>query len=407
MQSELRLLEHTPRFNIAAAAFLAEQLYGLHSTAVPLSSERDQNFLLTTNSGDKFVLKIANSLEDRALLEAQNQIMTHLANRLSFYPRLVDTLSGQQIAETKSPDGEMNFVRLVTYLPGVPLAEVRPHSHELLFDFGKKLGQLDRELADFDSPAVHRDFHWDLANGPRVISEYGTLIENLNLRKLVSQYAKDFERDIGPLLPKLRQSVIHNDANDYNVLVGNDDVVGHNNVVGVIDFGDVVYSYTAGDLAVAIAYVVLDNPSPIAAAVPLVAGYMVENPLGDDEIQALYGLAMMRLCMSACLAAYQKQQQPENEYLEISQRAIMDKLPGLATIDTRMAAAAFRASRGSPAMSKKSGTLALRQRLLGRNLKLAYKDPLKIVRGWMQYLYDEEGHQYIDAYNNVAHVGHC
>jgi 4-aminobutyrate aminotransferase-like enzyme len=29
------------------------------------------------------------------------------------------------------------------------------------------------------------------------------------------------------------------------------------------------------------------------------------------------------------------------------------------------------------------------------------------VRGSMQYLYDEEGRQYLDAYNNVAHVGHC
>jgi len=52
-------------------------------------------------------------------------------------------------------------------------------------------------------------------------------------------------------------------------------------------------------------------------------------------------------------------------------------------------------------------TLAARKKLLGRNLKLAYKNPLKIVRGSMQYLFDEEGKQYLDAYNNVAHVGHC
>jgi 4-aminobutyrate aminotransferase-like enzyme len=55
----------------------------------------------------------------------------------------------------------------------------------------------------------------------------------------------------------------------------------------------------------------------------------------------------------------------------------------------------------------KSETLAMRRRLLGRNLSVAYKDPLKIVRGSMQYLYDEQGNQYLDAYNNVAHVGHC
>ncbi len=48
-----------------------------------------------------------------------------------------------------------------------------------------------------------------------------------------------------------------------------------------------------------------------------------------------------------------------------------------------------------------------RKRLLGGNLSIAYDNPLKIVRGSMQYLYDEDGRQYLDAYNNVAHVGHC
>jgi 4-aminobutyrate aminotransferase-like enzyme len=51
--------------------------------------------------------------------------------------------------------------------------------------------------------------------------------------------------------------------------------------------------------------------------------------------------------------------------------------------------------------------LEARKRLLGRNLSLAYDTPVKIVRGSMQYLYDEDGRQYLDGYNNVAHVGHC
>ena len=52
-------------------------------------------------------------------------------------------------------------------------------------------------------------------------------------------------------------------------------------------------------------------------------------------------------------------------------------------------------------------TMDARQRLLGRNLSVAYRNPVKIVRGEMQYLYDDEGRRYLDAYNNVAHVGHC
>lgn len=54
-----------------------------------------------------------------------------------------------------------------------------------------------------------------------------------------------------------------------------------------------------------------------------------------------------------------------------------------------------------------STTLAERRQRIGRNLSISYKRPLKIVRGWKQYLYDSTGRVYIDAYNNVAHVGHC
>ena len=51
-------------------------------------------------------------------------------------------------------------------------------------------------------------------------------------------------------------------------------------------------------------------------------------------------------------------------------------------------------------------TLAQRRALLGKNLSISYQRPLKIVRGWMQYLYDETGRAYLDVYNNVPLVGH-
>jgi 4-aminobutyrate aminotransferase-like enzyme/Ser/Thr protein kinase RdoA (MazF antagonist) len=54
----------------------------------------------------------------------------------------------------------------------------------------------------------------------------------------------------------------------------------------------------------------------------------------------------------------------------------------------------------------KAETREARHRLLGRNLSVSYREPLKIVRGWMQYLYDETGRAYLDAYNNVPLVGH-
>jgi 4-aminobutyrate aminotransferase-like enzyme/Ser/Thr protein kinase RdoA (MazF antagonist) len=51
-------------------------------------------------------------------------------------------------------------------------------------------------------------------------------------------------------------------------------------------------------------------------------------------------------------------------------------------------------------------TLTARRKLLGKNLSISYQKPLKIVRGWMQHLYDETGRAYLDFYNNVPLVGH-
>jgi 4-aminobutyrate aminotransferase-like enzyme len=51
--------------------------------------------------------------------------------------------------------------------------------------------------------------------------------------------------------------------------------------------------------------------------------------------------------------------------------------------------------------------LAARRRFLGGNISVGYRRPLQVVRGAMQYLFDDAGRRYIDAYNNVPHVGHC
>ncbi len=41
------------------------------------------------------------------------------------------------------------------------------------------------------------------------------------------------------------------------------------------------------------------------------------------------------------------------------------------------------------------------------NLRLSYREPCLFVRGWKHYLLDEWGRLYLDAYNNVPHVGHA
>ena len=319
----MSFLEHTPDFTLEQATLIVAELYGLTATVTALPSERDQNFLVATGKG-KFVLKIANALEELRLLEGQNEVLAHLASRVSFCPEVIKTKSGESIARVLS-ESAPHFVRLVTFIPGEPLAKVN-QGPTLLFEFGRSLGKLSRALSTFDHEAFHRPFHWDLVNGLRVISEYDALLSDVALRKQIDQYASEFEQNFTEPLQRLPRSIIHGDANDYNVIVEN------GRVVGLIDFGDMVYSYSVGELAVALAYVVLDKPDPLSAVRALVGGYLSEASMNEHELELLWPLTLMRLCMSICMAAFQQAQKPDNVYLDISQQSIRKSLPRLFAI---------------------------------------------------------------------------
>lgn len=51
--------------------------------------------------------------------------------------------------------------------------------------------------------------------------------------------------------------------------------------------------------------------------------------------------------------------------------------------------------------------LERRFRVMGKHSPLFYDEPLQLVRGEGVWLYDVDGKRYLDAYNNVPHVGHC
>jgi 4-aminobutyrate aminotransferase-like enzyme len=149
---------------------------------------------------------------------------------------------------------------------------------------------------------------------------------------------------LAPRLASLRRSAVHNDLNDNNVLVAADGSLHerHQQISGILDFGDMVFGYTVADLAVACAYVMLGATDPLAAAASVVRGYHRAFPLDEDELSALFGLMVLRLCMSACLAAHQQRQDPHNAYLDVSQAAIRQTLPALASVPFALARALFR-----------------------------------------------------------------
>src|SRR5262245_35199239 len=69
----------TPSLTIDDAVASASRLYGVSAAGSVLPSERDQNFLLQTESDDRFILKVANAAESRGVLEAQNAALAYVA----------------------------------------------------------------------------------------------------------------------------------------------------------------------------------------------------------------------------------------------------------------------------------------------------------------------------------------
>ena len=132
-----------------------------------------------------------------------------------------------------------------------------------------------------------------------------------------------YQAQVKPRLPRLRAAVIHHDANDNNIIV---DAADAGKVTGLIDFGDMLFGRQINELAVTLAYALLDMPDAIAAARPLIRGYHAEFPLTEDELAVLFDLVAMRLAMSVCISSRRAKQYPDNEYLLISQKPAFEML---------------------------------------------------------------------------------
>src|SRR5438477_10966896 len=318
-------------FRSTDAERLARERYGLTARARPLPAERDRNFLLCTENGS-FVLKIAWGAERAEALDLQNAALEWLHRRTSLpVPRVCPTVSGALVESLETPGGR-RFVRLLTYLPGATLAESRPRTPAVRRALGAFLGELDRALEGFSHPAaVDRRLVWDPASAIEVIASHLSAVRDGGRRALVEHFVSEHARTVTPLLRRLPRSVIHNDANDHNVLLGEPTRDGRP-LAGLVDFGDMLETWTVCELAVAMAYAVFDTPDPLSAASDLVAGYHRERPLAEPELEALWTLCAVRLCTSVCLSAHRTTAQAENAYLRVSEASAWDALERLRAV---------------------------------------------------------------------------
>jgi 4-aminobutyrate aminotransferase-like enzyme/Ser/Thr protein kinase RdoA (MazF antagonist) len=334
------LLEHTPALTPDRAQDIARSVYGIAATALPLPSERDQNFRLDVDGTPTYVLKVANRTESLESLAAQHGAAARARAAGLPVQRVHRSLDGGDTAIV-----EGHVVRLLDWLPGVPLADVRGPSTELLEDLGRLVGRHARALDGYDHPGAHRDFHWDVARAVHVLGERRTAIAAQADRALVDGVLADQLRIVVPVLPRLRTAVVHGDANDRNVLVDAGDASRpgerYRTVCGLLDYGDLVHTVRVAEVAVAGAYVAIGattaGTDPLDAVARLTAGFHAEQPLEPDELAVLWHLVQARLAMSVCHAAVQSPQRPDDPYLRISEDGAWAALRRARAVHPRLA----------------------------------------------------------------------
>ncbi len=290
--------------------------YGIKGKASPLPGELDHNFKIVSDN-KRFILKINRPGTDPAYLDFQEELLLHIQyKKPSFkYPSIIQTVSGENSFGILDDENKNRNIRMLEWIPGRLWSAVNPQPDNLRFSLGEVCGELTSLLQDFNHPKAIRVFDWDIAQASWTF-DYLHLFSNEE-KDCIGFFTKKFEK-IQPQYKKFRKSVVHNDANDNNIIVNNDLI--NPNVETVIDYGDAACTQTINDLAVAIAYASMDHPDPLSAALPIISGYHSKFPLLEEELEVLYVLIAMRLVISITKSAINKEKEPENIYLQISDK---------------------------------------------------------------------------------------
>ncbi|XP_078305261.1 hydroxylysine kinase isoform X2 [Panthera onca] len=213
-----------PAFSETQASALVESVFGLKVSKIqPLPSYDDQNFHVcvsrtkdTTDGPTEYVLKISNTESSKTpeLIEVQSHIIMFL--RAAGFPTAsVCRTKGDNLTSLVSIDSGSEIasylVRLLTYLPGRPIAEI-PISPQLLYEIGRLAGKLDKTLEKFHHPKLsclrRENFIWNLKNVP-LLEKYLYALGQSRNREIVTQVIQLFKGEVLTKLGDFRECRFH------------------------------------------------------------------------------------------------------------------------------------------------------------------------------------------------------
>ena len=383
-------------------SYLVHEFGDMQLSCHQLDGYDNTNYLVQTKEG-KFILKSYNyTTNQKDQVEAENTILLKLAElQKGKFPCPVH-FTDNSLVKKVSFEGQLQLIRMLSYLDGEFLGDVEPVS-ELYESLGTFLAEMDLALEDTDSYVIKsKQSVWDLQYFD-LNRKYIQDISGTKDRNIVNYFFEQFELYIRPLFPYLRKQLIHNDANEWNVLVQN------GKVSGLIDFGDIAHSFLINELAIAITYSCYDKENPLDYAEIILQSYHKVLMLQEMEIDALYYLIAARLCTSICNSSHSKKVNPKNTYTSVSEKFAVQMLHKWIAINPVHAKNRFRKAVGLEKITAPSidAIITKRNKHISKTLSISYKEPINMVGAAFQYMYDANGTTYLDAYNNIPHVGHC
>ena len=280
---------------------------------------------------DGYILKITNSGDsvDTAFFEAQNEMIMHMDRHGLPSPVPIRNKEGkyQKLEQLDCPipggkSVEKNYlVRVLKFVPGKILFDVEPWTTEHFYQVGKFTAKMDLALKSFGHPAYKtRDSIWFLSSVPKLPKFLPSVKDEKN-QSLVQNIVDSYNNEIVPVADSLERGVIHGDLNEQNILMQSrelDDSIF--DVFTAIDFGDSQINPLIFELAITIMYMMTKCSliHPNMAGGHVLAGYLTERELPNQEMEVLRTLVGSRYAQSLTLGAYSYEQQPGNEYLLIT-----------------------------------------------------------------------------------------
>ncbi len=321
--------------------------YGLRiETAEPLAGEYNETWSLITEDHERYVAKVFHdepTLENRLM---QANLMSHLAGQEPDLPipRVVRTLDGRDAAHDHGASPAFHL-QILTWLTGRMICEVPYRDPELLAEIGAAAGRLVRAGEGYHHPAAVRSHLWDMREADEEILRHLVDVADEERRALARQIVEWFRRDVSPRLDHLATGVVHQDLNDFNMIVRlGEDMRWH--LSGVLDFGDALDTVCVAEIAIAVAYAMLGESRPVHAAAHVVAGFHALRPLSEEEVACILPLAAARLALNATVWTSRLVHDADNRYAATRMAKTWPLLEHLVPMDHEMALASLRAACG-------------------------------------------------------------